>query len=96
MKRRIVLGLACGLAAISLSACSSLSDCLEPQPYMHARQLPPLSNPAGLDVPRPNPDMAIPDVQDGPVGRYRRPHGPADSAFSSCLVTPPPMPQAGM
>lgn len=96
MKQRALLGLTCVAAAMLLSACSSMSECLEPQPYMQAQQLPPLSNPPGLDVPRPDADMAIPDVARGPVGQYDNPPGAATSAFAHCLVAPPPMSQAGV
>lgn len=96
MKRSFCLGLIGLLAAALLSACSSVSNCKGTQPYMHAEQYAPLKNPPGLDVPPPNPDMAIPNVTDGPVGRYdKQGDDDAEDDFGDCLIAPPAMAQTG-
>lgn len=94
MIQRICLGLACLAATTLLSACS-VSNCLQPRPYMAADRVPALESPPGLDVPPPDPDMMIPEVDGGPVGRYKNPPaGMGDSAFAHCLIAPPPMPSS--
>lgn len=85
------------VALIVLAGCSSISDCLEPQPYMQAKQMPPLASPPGLDVPPPDPDMQIPDVGSGPIGDYEQPiKGRPDSVLAHCLIAPPAMPKTGV
>lgn len=96
MKHRIYPAIACVTAILCLGGCSSISACLKPQPYMQARQLPPLESPPGLDVPPPDPDMKIPDVDSGPVGQYKQPiPGRPESVLAHCLIAPPPMPEPG-
>lgn len=90
-------GLACLLAPAILAGCSSTYDCQGAQPYMYAEQYPALENPPGLDVPAPDPAMAVPDVADGPVGRYSNPPRPTTGTpFAYCLISPPPMPPSGV
>ena len=71
-----------------------MPNCNDTQAYMHAEQYPPLKNPPGLNVPQPNPDMAIPNVADGPVGRYDK-QDDSDNDFGDCLIAPPAMARAG-
>ncbi len=92
--RKTVSPVLVGLVPLLLLAgCSTTPDCLEPQPYMNAQQFPPLESPPGLDVPEPDPSMAIPDVAGGPVGAYEAPaDADAENTVVRCLVSPPPMP----
>lgn len=97
MKRSVCSALLCLAAMAALSGCSSMSNCLEPQPYMQAEQMPPLENPPGLDVPAPDPDQQIPAVAEGPVGSFEQPiEGRRESALAHCLIAPPPMPKTGV
>src|SRR5699024_12775976 len=90
------LTLACLVAPAMLAACSSAYDCQGGQPYMYAEQYPALENPPGLDVPAPDPAMAVPDVADGPVHRYGNPPRPTTgNPFAYCLISPPPMSPSG-
>lgn len=93
MKKVLCLGFACAAVPLVLTGCSTTPDCLEPQPYAHAQQFPPLDSPPGLDVPEPDSSMAIPPVASGPVGTYDAPpESTSDESFARCLIAPPPMP----
>ncbi len=92
MKKTVFLVLVGLVPLLLLAGCSTTPDCLEPQPYKNAQQFPPLESPPGLDVPEPDPSMAIPDVADGPVGAYDEPaNANAENTAVRCLVSPPPM-----
>jgi len=95
VKTSVLRGGLCLLASLSLGGCAFLSTSsgCDSKPYMHAEVSPPLQQLPGLDVPKPNPDMAIPNVPDGPIGWYGDPPvAQLDSAFGDCLYAPPPMP----
>ncbi|MDA3921143.1 MAG: hypothetical protein PF501_10745 [Salinisphaera sp.] len=88
-----VLYLAIVAAVATLSACSSTPNCLKDQPYMQAKQFPPLKSPPGLQVPKPDADNQIPSVANGPVGAYAQAPKGTDSnnEYNRCLTTPPPI-----
>lgn len=72
------------VALAAASGCHFLrarTGCHADQPYMHARQLPPLKVPAGLDAPSTAVSMAIPEVVNDIPAR-----GPKDP----CLEDPRP------
>lgn len=81
------------LALLLLLGACSKPPCLHDQPYQRAQEFPPLRAPAGLNVPSPDPNMAIPEVDDGPVGGVRDPDAPNRFGVS-CLDTPPRLPAA--
>ncbi|MGB7755403.1 MAG: hypothetical protein WBL23_05015 [Salinisphaera sp.] len=85
-------GLVIVLAAI-LGGCAGSPDCLKTQRYQNASVFPKLKSPAGLQIPKPDPDMQIPDVSNGPIAAYSTaPQGTeADNPQSRCLTTPPPL-----
>jgi uncharacterized lipoprotein len=60
---------------------------------MDAKRFPPLKSPPGLAVPKPDPNMAIPKVANGPVGHYKQapPGTNSDNPAARCLTTPPLM-----
>lgn len=79
------------LLLVAMAGCTG-PLCLQSQDYEDARLLPPLTAPPGLDVPEPDPNLAIPEVSGGgPVGAY-----PPGEGFGKqhlrCLDAPPPMP----
>lgn len=80
-------------AVLGLSACSSTPDCLGKQSYTSAQQFPELKSPPGLEVPAPDPDMAIPSVSNGPIAAYATAPEGTDPKLegSRCLTTPPPL-----
>lgn len=97
VRKTVRLVLLCLVAPVILAACSTTYDCHGVQSYMYAEQFPPLKSPPGLDVPRPDPSMDIPDVQDGPIGSYENPpRGTKGDDFAYCLVSPPLMPKSGV
>lgn len=73
-----------------LSACSKPS-CLNSESYQSAKEFPPLQAPPGLTVPDPDPNIAIPQVGDGPVAYVEDPD--AKNRFGvRCLDVPPRLP----
>ena len=78
---------------LGLAACSSTPACLKTQPYMSAQSFPPLTSPPGLNAPRPDPSMRIPDVAAGPVGYFDEVPADRDAEdpAARCLSTPPAM-----
>ncbi len=54
-----------GLAMLLLPACSAMKK--DESAYLHSRLLPPLKMPPGLDTPRTNDFMAIPEVTAQPA-----------------------------
>ena len=91
MKKLLLPVFATGL--LGLAACSTTPACLKTQPYMSAQSFPPLTSPPGLDAPRPDPSMRVPDVSDGPVGYFDEVPADRDAEdpAARCLVTPPAM-----
>ena len=89
-------GAAIALAAF-LSGCAGAPDCLKTQRYENAQVFPKLKDSAGLSVPKPDPDMQIPNITSGPVARYSvAPQGTdADNPRARCLTTPPPINTSG-
>lgn len=77
------------LSTVVLAACSTAPDCLDHQSYMNAKTFPPLTSPAGLDVPKQDAEMRIPDVASGPVGTYDKAPGNAETPTARCLIMPP-------
>lgn len=72
-----------GAILVAVSGCQFLrarTGCHADQPYMHARQLPPLRVPAGLDAPNTAASLVIPEA-----GNDYPPRGPKDA----CLDEPP-------
>lgn len=61
---------------------ASVASCYAPHPYMHARTIPPLKIPDGLDSPKASDPLVVPPLK-GPVPPAPRPGQP-------CLYTPPP------
>lgn len=91
MKRSLCLLLFSLLVSALLAACSPAYKCEGVRDYMYAEEFPALQSPPGLDVPKPDADMRIPDVADGPVRYYKKPSAdPREYDFSNCLVAPPP------
>jgi uncharacterized lipoprotein len=97
MKRRIRLLGAGGIAMFSmlLASCSLFTDtsCVGNTDYAHAQAFPKMKSPLGLQVPKPDQDMQIPQVRSGPVTTYDAvPTGiDPDSPPAKCLTTPPPL-----
>lgn len=73
-----------------LAACSATPACLREQPYQSAEAFPPLRAPAGMAVPEPDPNLEVPEVEDGPVSAF-----PAEGSDGSrrCLSMPPSLPE---
>lgn len=80
-----------------IGGCAGTPDCLKSQRYEDASAFPKLNNPAGLEIPKPDSDMQIPNVSDGPVAAYSAaPQGTdSDNPQSRCLTTPPPLDESG-
>ncbi|HET7315086.1 hypothetical protein [Salinisphaera sp.] len=95
-RKAMSAGVAVVLAAV-LGGCAGSPNCLETQRYEDAKALPKLKAPAGLSIPKPDPDMRIPDVPNGPVAAYRTaPQGTdSENPLSRCLITPPPINTSG-
>jgi uncharacterized lipoprotein len=78
---RIVMAAA---VAASLSGCGLLSkfqpNCHRPQEYQHAREVPPLIVPEGLDKPNTSGALTVPTVELAP---------PPPRAKDACLEVPP-------
>ncbi|MGN8160244.1 hypothetical protein ACS8YF_16400 [Salinisphaera sp. SWV1] len=91
-RRAMVGGLVLLLAAV-LGGCAGSPNCLTTQRYENAKVFPKLKSPAGLKIPKPDPDMKIPSVPNGPVAAYSTaPQGTdASNPQSRCLTTPPPL-----
>lgn len=89
-------GTVIALAAL-LGGCAGGPNCLKTQRYENAKAFPTLKDSAGLNVPKPDPDMQIPSVSSGPVARYSAaPQGTdADNPRARCLTTPPPINTSG-
>jgi len=78
------------VAAALLSACSKPS-CLAEESYRTAKEFPPLEAPPGLTVPSPDPNIAIPEVRDGPIAYTDDPNA-KDGYGIRCLDVPPRLP----
>lgn len=89
--RKLVNVTALVVVAISATACSSTPNCLKRQGYADAIAFPKLKAPAGLEVPKSDDQMSVPDVRNGPVAAYgEAPVGTEpDNDQSRCLTTPP-------
>lgn len=78
------------VVTLLLSACGQ-PTCLTPESYQTAEEFPPLKAPPGLTVPPPDPNIAIPEVRDGPVAYTEDPD--ANNRFGvRCLDVPPRLP----
>lgn len=75
-----------------LAACSAGPACLRDQPYKSAEEFPPLEAPAGMSVPQPDPNLEVPEVEDGPVAAYP-PEAGDESEGRRCLAMPPSVPE---
>jgi len=72
-----------------LTACTGPA-CLREQPYQNAEPFPVLKAPPGLNVPPPDPNLSIPEVDDGPVGvREDMPEDLPRQSRLRCLDMPP-------
>lgn len=74
------------LATLTLAGCAG-PPCLQDQPYRSAELYPGLDAPPGLNVPKPDPKMRVPDVASGPVGTYPGTKG-MTPARMRCLAMP--------
>lgn len=73
-----------------LTACNK-PTCLDDASYKSAEEFPPLQSPPGLSVPEPDPNVAIPEVKDGPVAYTDDPK--AKNRYGvRCLDVPPRLP----
>lgn len=80
-------------ALLLLVACAGQPACMTDQPYKHAEAFPPLRAPAGMNVPEPDPNLQVPEVEDGPVGAFPAEEGESgEAALERCLATPPRLP----
>lgn len=93
MGRRVMQGGLVIVVAAILTGCAGSPDCLKTQHYESAKAFPKLKSPAGLQIPKPDPDMEIPSVSNGPVAAYSAPPQgtDADNSQARCLTTPPPL-----
>lgn len=77
---------------LMLAACAGKPACLREQPYHDAEAFPPLRAPEGMAVPEPDPNLEVPEVEDGPVGALPAEEGKdGEKAYERCLSTPPPL-----
>ena len=93
MSRRMMEGGVLLVVAAVLGGCAGTPSCLKTPRYANAKEFPKLKAPAGLTVPKPDPDWMIPSVSNGPVAAYdTAPQGTnASNPQSRCLTTPPPI-----
>ena len=76
----------------ALSACGK-PTCLNTESYQTAEEFPPLQAPPGLTVPPPDPNVAIPEVRDGPVAYVDDPDA-KNRQKVRCLDVPPRLPKS--
>jgi uncharacterized lipoprotein len=82
------------LTVLLTAACAGKPVCMVEEPYQTASEFPPLKAPAGMQVPPPNPNLAIPEVrEDGPVA-YEEDEDAVNEYGVRCLETPPKMDSA--
>lgn len=74
---------------LTLAACAGNPACLSGQPYHDAEEFPPLRAPAGMAVPEPDPNLQVPEVEDGPVAAFPPEEG--EDGRQRCLSAPPPL-----
>lgn len=86
------LGLVAVLA-VALAGCATDTSCVKNTKYVDAKSFPMLKSPPGLQAPKPDSDMKIPDITNGPVTTYdTAPKGvDSDNPMARCLTTPPPL-----
>jgi uncharacterized lipoprotein len=77
---RVFLAIAAAALSSGCHMFSSKNECHSSEEYQHAKQMPPLKVPAGLDTPNTQGALVIPTVELAPP-----PPGPKDA----CLDTPP-------
>jgi uncharacterized lipoprotein len=90
LRMKVALKVGAVLAvSVALSGCHPFSalknrafSCHVKQPYMAARNVPPLQIPSGLDKPDRTDALTIPDLKEPPP--------PARSGHDPCLDEPPP------
>jgi len=87
---RVVRGVVLVALALGVSGCAAFhsKSCHEVQPYMKAKNVPPLTIPAGLDAPDTTNALRLPALNE--------PAPPPRSGKQPCLDEPPPfkVPQA--